>query len=87
MNKLYLKSINPNPTTFDEDSLIQCEECLAIFKYSQLQNNDDCIFGNDYDPAYNDRICPKCGEYDCARIVKETKEEFLDRTRSDESPI
>ena len=64
-------SITPEPAhlyRYDSTFEIQCCECNASFPWVELRDNDDCIYGNEWDPAYNDEICPECGEYDCCEF-------------------
>ncbi len=45
-----------------EDVTVECGACGASFSWHELQSDEA------YRGDYNDRICPRCGEWDCCEV-------------------
>lgn len=64
----HVTSLTPEPEYFYqyEDTEVECSECKAKFKRSELVDNSDYDYeGNSIGSACT---CPKCGEFDCCQL-------------------
>ena len=67
----HFTSMTPEPDYFYEyeDTEVECLECKANFKRSELIDDSDWDYdGEDEYPTGSVRTCPKCGEFDCCEL-------------------
>lgn len=64
----HFTSMTPEPEYFYqyEDTEVECSECKAKFKRTELVDNSD--YDYDGNPIGSSLTCPKCGEMDCCEL-------------------
>lgn len=83
---LYTLERQPRFNYTYEELLLKCSECGKEFSNKDLESfsDEDCD-GNYY---FNDRICPKCGTWDCCEIEYEKlSDDVLEKLVADEGVI